>query len=319
MAVTDEATATPPSGEARPLDEIMLAMDVVDTLRHREHLVARELNEENREQALLVRLREIYDAQGIAVPDHILQEGVAALKENRFVYKPPPPSLSVTLAKLYVRRSTYTKIFAIAVAVLVAAFVSYQAFVVWPAEQAAEELRIELTETLPSRLQTLAASIDEVSRDPEASAEAEQLLAEGRAALGAADADGARMAVAGLERLDADLRRVYELKIVSRPGALSGVWRVPEANPSGQNYYLIVEAITADGDRLSLPITSEETGETKTVNQWGVRVSEAIFNRVGSDKSDDGIIQDDVIAVKERGVLDLDYRMPVLGGAITEW
>ena len=31
-----------------PLDDIMLAMDVVDTLRHREHLVARELAEDAR-------------------------------------------------------------------------------------------------------------------------------------------------------------------------------------------------------------------------------------------------------------------------------
>ena len=319
MAVTEAETAQAPSGEARPLDEIMLAMDVVDTLRHREHLVARELDEENREQALLVRLREIYDAQGIDVPDHILHEGVAALKENRFVYTPPPPSFSVSLAKLYVRRGTYTRIFAIGVAVLVAAFVSYQAFVVWPAERAAEELRIELSEVLPNRIETLAASIANVSNDPRATAEAEQLVSDGRTAVLAGDAVRARAAVAGLERIDTDLRRVYELTIVSRPGALSGVWRVPDANPAGQNYYLIVEAITPDGDRLSLPITSEETGGTETVNQWGVRVSEAVFNRVGSDKSDDGIIQNDVIAVKERGVLDLDYRMPVLGGAITEW
>jgi hypothetical protein len=37
-----EAKAAPPA----TLDELMLAMDVVDTLRHREILVERELNEE---------------------------------------------------------------------------------------------------------------------------------------------------------------------------------------------------------------------------------------------------------------------------------
>jgi hypothetical protein len=31
-----------------PLDDVMLAMDVVDTLRHRAHLVRRELNEKDR-------------------------------------------------------------------------------------------------------------------------------------------------------------------------------------------------------------------------------------------------------------------------------
>ena len=63
----------------RPLDDVMLAMDVVDTLRHRRKLVARELDETQRDEQLLDRLRKIYAAQGIEVPDHILMEGVAAL------------------------------------------------------------------------------------------------------------------------------------------------------------------------------------------------------------------------------------------------
>jgi hypothetical protein len=42
----------------------MLAMDVVDTLRHRERLVERELNEEVREEQLIDRLRTLYKSQG---------------------------------------------------------------------------------------------------------------------------------------------------------------------------------------------------------------------------------------------------------------
>ncbi|MEM7255439.1 MAG: DUF6384 family protein, partial [Pseudomonadota bacterium] len=38
-----EATESP-SGADAPLDDVMLAMDVVDTLRRRERLVTRELN-----------------------------------------------------------------------------------------------------------------------------------------------------------------------------------------------------------------------------------------------------------------------------------
>ena len=69
--------------KAAPLDDVMLAMDVVDTLRHREHLVRRELNEKDREKALIARLREIYAGQGIDVPDAVLVEGVNALRDNR--------------------------------------------------------------------------------------------------------------------------------------------------------------------------------------------------------------------------------------------
>ena len=44
----------------RPLEEVMLAMDVVDTLRHRESLVSRELNEDERDRQLIARLRESF-------------------------------------------------------------------------------------------------------------------------------------------------------------------------------------------------------------------------------------------------------------------
>src|SRR5690242_1093048 len=96
--VTQTAAADP-----RKLDDVLLAMDVVDTLRHRERLVDQELNAEAREEQLIARLKEIYGAQGIEVPDKILKDGVKALDEQRFVYKPPDNSFPVKLATLYVR------------------------------------------------------------------------------------------------------------------------------------------------------------------------------------------------------------------------
>ena len=52
-----------------PLDDVMLAMDVVDTLRHEETLVTRELGAADREAQLIERLRKIYHDQGIEVPE----------------------------------------------------------------------------------------------------------------------------------------------------------------------------------------------------------------------------------------------------------
>ena len=93
-----------PQGK-QPLDEVMLAMDVVDTLRRRQRLVEREFDSEGREQDLKQRLHKIYAAQGIEVPDHVLEEGVAALREERFVYKSPPENFATRLARLYVTRA----------------------------------------------------------------------------------------------------------------------------------------------------------------------------------------------------------------------
>ncbi len=51
---------SPTEAESAPLSDVMLAMDVVDTLRHNQDLVARELNGEAREKQLIDKLREIY-------------------------------------------------------------------------------------------------------------------------------------------------------------------------------------------------------------------------------------------------------------------
>ena len=93
--------------KAQSLDDVMLAMDVVDTLRHRELVLAKELGGEERKAALIARLKEIYSAQGIEVPDAILEDGVKALEEKRFVYDPPRDSFQRRLATAYINRGRW--------------------------------------------------------------------------------------------------------------------------------------------------------------------------------------------------------------------
>ena len=83
-----EVSVTAAGASAPKLDDLMLAMDVVDTLRHDQRLVERELSDDASDDALIKRLREVYKGQGIEVPDRILEEGVKALHEKRFSYKP---------------------------------------------------------------------------------------------------------------------------------------------------------------------------------------------------------------------------------------
>jgi hypothetical protein len=321
MAETLAATREP-----QKLDELMLAMDVVDTLRHSENLVNRELNAEQREADLLQRLREIYRGQGIEVPDRVLAEGVRALEERRFVYAPPPPGLATTLARLWVSRARMGRGLLAALAALGIGWGVYHVSVVLPererAEQArvaAERARIDLTERLPLALEQAHEDAIREAQVPAARERADGLLADGKAALARQNAAGAQQAIGDLEVLRADLRREYTLRIVSRPGEPSGVWRVPPRNPSGRNFYLIVEPVTADGRVLSFPIASEEDGRTETVSKWGVRVSEDVFDQIRRDKSDDGIVQRNRLGEKRRGRLDVEYVMPVLGGAILRW
>ncbi len=327
--MVETATTPPEPPTERPsqsLDEVMLAMDVVDTLRHQENLVSRELGQEGRDAQLLQRLREIYRGQGIEVPDRILQEGVQALKEQRFVYTPPGPSFARTVAQAWVNRGRFGRTLLAIVALLGLGWGAYQFGVVEPARQRAaqeqaqaERNRIELAERLPAALEQGHEDVLREAQVPAARDRADQLLADGKAAIARGDAGGARQAIDDLEVLRADLRREYVLRIVSRPGEPTGVWRVPQRNPADRNYYLIVEPVTPDGRILSLPVTSEEDGRTVTTSKWGVRVSEDVARQVQQDKNDDGIVQRNRLGEKRRGQLDVTYLMPVMGGAITRW
>jgi hypothetical protein len=296
------------AGTASPaLDEVLLAMDVVDTLRHREELVTQELARGDRDAALLERLRRTYAAQGIEVPEHVLLDGVAALREDRFAYRPPPPSLARVWATAYVRRGLWLRRLAlVALAVALGVF-AYNQTVVAPRRAVAEGL------------DTAHAAIVAVARVPEAQGQAAALLQAGRAAVADGDTAAARGALDALQSLRADLERAYELRIVVGEDRASGVWRVPDANTRARNFYLIVEAIAPDGSRLTLPILSEETGRVERVSSWGLRVDEATWNRVAADKADDGIIQDRLVGRKVAGEFQPEYLVTTTGGAITRW
>jgi hypothetical protein len=95
-----------------------------------------------------------------------------------------------------------------------------------------------------------------------------------------------------------------------------GLFRIPNANEAGRNYYLIVEAIGEDGRPIRRSITSEEDQTTERVTRWGVRVPENVYNAVATDARDDGIVQNKLVGTKERGELTIDWTMPVLGGFI---
>jgi hypothetical protein len=315
----EQASESKPEATKAPLDDLMLAMDVVDTLRHRQDLVVRELGADEREKQLIDRLREIYHSQGIEVPDEVLKEGVAALDESRFVYTPPKPSLATSLARVYVGRKRWGPA-ALAIAlVLIIGLGGY--FFAWRPYQRglADAARIELAEKLPAEMDALYQTIFNETKVQQAVVEAEQIRSRGKTAAAEGDRDGAQSAITDLSAIRDRLRQEYTLKIVSRPDSDTGFWRIPDSNTAATNYYVVVEALSREGAALSLPILNEENNQTETVTTWGLRVPEQVFRAVQEDKNDDGIIQQSVVGLKQYGYLDIAYRVPVLGGAVTRW
>ena len=307
-AAAEPVSGTPQPGASKPpLDDVMLAMDVVDTLRRKERLVQRELDSGEREQALKERLRKIYAAQGLEVSDAILAEAVRALEEDRFVYKPPKPSLGVTLARIYVSRGRWGPWLLGGVAGVAVLVVAWQLLVVAPRA------------ALPERLQAMHSEVEELAVEPNAVTRADRLFAAGGRALRDGDTAAAEQALKSLDTLRGQLEADYDIRIINRPSERSGVWRIPPNNPDARNYYLIVEAVGPRGHVLKVPITNEETGKTERVDAWGLRVDKATFDAVAADKRDDGIIQADLVGHKAVGRLMPDYRLRTTGAAITDW
>jgi len=313
-------TAGPAVRDRRKLDDVLLAMDVVDTLRHREHLVLTELDAGAREAALLARLKDVYAAQGIDVPERILKEGVKALEEKRFLYEPPKQTLGVSLAKLYITRDRWFAPLVFALVAVVALFGAYQVGVAAPARANAARAEIELTQTLPAALTRLHREVSAAALEEKAKLQADGLLADGQRAIAAGDAKAARSVVDGLDTLQADLGAIYQVRVVYGPGEeYTGVFRIPEDVPGARNYYLIVEAVDPSGRLLEVPVTSEEDRRSDRVSRWGQRVSESVFNDVAADKGDDQILQNSVIGQKVAGYISPQYSVETPGGAILEW
>ena len=408
-------------------DEVMLAMDVVDTLRHEQQLVERELAADEQDQALIAKVKHMYASQGLEVTDEVIAAGVKALREGRFAYQPPPPRGPVWLANLYVRRNRLAKWAAILAASWVGMFFLYQFAFVAPevhqrqknaknfnatisqqhdqlnlAQQrlvnlnqalgraekssfasevaakrlltaagqqlAGAETRLQALEKLPlqsnltadgliregevikrrleqrvSLLSGVTAYLDKAetaindlselaglrdklasqrqsllaeSREDAARTQTDKMYTDALAALNRGDLAGARQESTALQELYDHLVQEYQVRIVSRPDQPSGIRRSLPNRPEVRNYYVVVEAVTPQGKRLTVPITSEENGKTYNVQQWGLRVDESLYDKIRRDKLDDGIIQNNRVGVKERGYLTPQYLMPTTGGAI---
>ena len=314
-ALATATTAPPP----QKLDELMLAMDVVDTLRHQENLALKELDDDARKAELVKRLKQIYAGQGIEVPDSIVEQGVKALEESRFTYTPAPPSTARTLATMWVDRKKWSLIFGSAGLAIAIVGGAYQYFVVGAADRAATAARIEITQTLPAALAKAKQTALDEAAVADAKTKAAEIAGRGEAAVARKDVPAAKTAVAELDGLTATLREAYQVRIVTRKDVRSGVFFSPRGNATDTRYYLIVEAVGSDGRALERSITSESDQSVAKVTIWGQRVPKATYDQVARDKQDDNIIQNTRLGEKRRGELDVRWSMPVMTGAITKW
>ncbi len=300
-----------PAQKRVPLEDLMVAMDVVDTLRHREIMVDRELSADERREKLIEKLREIYASQGIEVTDEILNEGVRALEEERFVFTPTPNTFTTWLATLYVKRDKWLKPLVTFFSISIVAGAFYYMTFIRPIQMEKANLPIEIQKTYIDLVNN--------STDMKATQIANILNDEAKNALENDDMTVAKEKLEALKTLLKNLKQSYTVRIVQGAGKRSGIWRVPPRSSYGKNYYIIVEAVNAQGENVHVQIRNEENDEIAYVKEWGIRVDEETFNRVAQDKADDGIIQDRVVGVKKPGYILPLYTVSTTGASITKW
>ncbi len=302
------------------LDDVMLAMDVVDTLRHERLMVEKELNSEDRREALISRLRDIYKAQGISVPDDVLMDGVMALEEQRFAYEPPKKSFGTWLAKVYINRGKWGPLLLTVLAIISSAVAINHFAFERPARLEAQKIETLLTKDYPARIDKAFASASDAAASNALRERAQELKG---AALSAVDTGNARRAEASVEALEtfsSTLNQVYTVRVVFRDGRDTGIIRHNNRGSQDvRNYYIIVEGVTPSGDIADVQISSEEEDLTRVTKSWGVRVSKQDFDRIINDKLDDFIVQNADVGRKRRGYLEPEYAIDTDGGAILDW
>ncbi len=294
-----------------PLEDLMAAMDVVDTLRHQQGIAERELDSDSRRERLLARLKDMYSAQGLDVPERILLEGIDALEQERFSYTPVAPSWRTKLARIWVSRARWGKPIGFLAAIGGVLWGIYFAVEVLPARQARAALPTEIANALNR--------IKQQAKNPEVVSNAEQIAGDAKLALKQGRFDDAKLGLSSLSATSERLSQVYSIRVISKLRESSGVWRIPPGDSKSRNYYLIVEAIDSNNKVVELMVLNEENNKSARKKVWGLRVNEETFYKIASDKQDDGIIQDNKVGVKRLGYLKPDFSVPTNGATITEW
>jgi hypothetical protein len=303
-------------------------LDVARTLRRDSEIVASELNKEELYASLKERLLASAAAAGDDVTEAEVDTAIRIYFENLHRYKDPPLSFSTVLAHAYVRR-TWIAIGLTFCAVVVGSLwwlvwrdgapLSSQARQQASAAQAART--VSAAEEHFQRQLTAARSIAE---DSAGNAELDRLEKEGAAARSNGDAAALKRVTAQIAFVEARLREEYEVRIVSHPSRRSGVERDYDGRSSG--YYLIVEARYGNGEVLPRRITSREDNATREVTSWGEQVPQAVYERIGRDKSSDGAVDEQPFAIKRRGRMEEEVLLPdptgrplPRRGRITQW
>ena len=294
------------------LQEQMGAMALIDEMRHRQMVVQEHLDMPRRREEVARRIREYYRSQNIEVDDELVAQGVRTYFDKRLSYEAPPAGkLSNLLARVYISRSSWKKPALAGVAAL--ALLAGGGYVAQQAQEREAASERAAQAAMAAELDEIAARIRETEQDfrdmglpPSDMQQVESMVAAADSAVRARDIAGARTSLEQLEATLAYAATPLAINVVDRTGAKTGVVR-RYGGGGASAWYLIAEATDPSGRVVPLAVTSAESGEKKLASQFGVRVSQDVFDRVRADKMEDGHVDDKLLGKKPAKALTVQY------------
>jgi hypothetical protein len=187
-------------------------------------------------------------------------------------------------------------------------------------------LRGQITDfiVLPDKLEQVYSSVKSVAKENLAITKADALYNDGKIQVKEINVANLENDVKQLSQLDEILRKDYQVNVVNKDGVKSGIDRYFNGNIS--SFYLIVEATDANDNVVPIQIKNIENGNISIVKLWGEQVPKEIYERIKEDKMSDGIVDDKLFSIKEKGYISdkiimkgTDNRPLIRTGQITKW
>jgi hypothetical protein len=108
-------------------------------------------------------------------------------------------------------------------------------------------------------------------------------------------------------------------RVVDRKGEKAGFWRKRGNDDSTKEWFVIVEAVDADGKTFEVPVKSADTQQIKPVAKFALQVSERDFMRMSDELLKDKALKDPVIGNAATKTTQPTWSVATTGTMLTEW
>lgn len=341
------SVAKPTTQPQLSLDEMLRVMDVATELRKQRETVEKEFAIDETKAMLRERLLAATSITGERVSETEVDTAISQYFDTLHTFREPPASFETTLAHLYVRRGqlSVTLVFLLALAGVgwymlhttagsISRTLRGSRQAVRQASSPAD-LAKRLQDNARQRAAELETSVREmterirsVARESGLTDEIDRLVGELDVAARQADVKSLTDLNQRMTTLLDQLNEAYEVRIVSGANEKSGIDRFQPQDQGGaiSGYYVIVEARDASGHVLTRSIPNAEDDRVEQVTRWAERVPKAVYDRIKADKKADGLLDETLFAVKQRGFQNEEVKLVGPDGAplsrlgqITKW